>query len=123
MQSFERRSHAVLGEGVLETKEGLKSVWPETSIKGGAIEHGTEGITDGLMRAFDGTILVGSISTSRTEGIRKLLSKEITYSWIMVEFTPLVQNDILVISSGGMTEEPSTKPIDGTALGNASSTV
>jgi hypothetical protein len=75
----------------------LKGVEPKAGIKIGPIQHGTEAIADGLVRTFHGAVLVRSIGSRGIDIIVEFLLEKGTDGRAVVQFTTLIEHDILVV--------------------------
>ena len=70
---------------------------PKARRKGRAKEHGTNGITDGLVSAFDRTILMGQIGTGGVDSIVEFFEERYNER-VVVELTTLVKDNIFVFN-------------------------
>jgi hypothetical protein len=60
------------GKCIFDAQMVVESIWPEARVKAGTRQHGRKSVADGLMGAFDGTILVQAIGSSRADVKTKL---------------------------------------------------
>ncbi len=74
--------HLIWGKGaasraerVGDSKEMLKRKGPKLGSEAGTGKHRTQGIADGLVGAFHGTVLVGGISASGTDIVAVLVEQ------------------------------------------------
>ena len=63
------------------------------------------------MGAFDGSILIGSVRTSRADVVA-VAFKEATYFWICVEFAALIKEDIFVRTMWGVGFKKVLEPVN-----------
>ena len=89
----------------------MECVGPKFWGKVSSEEDGSNRVGDSQVSAFDRSILVGSVCTSRSDVIA-VAFKEATHFWIFVEFATLVKVDIFVRAMGGMCFEEISKPVD-----------
>jgi hypothetical protein len=119
MATFEWGQGIILSrKGVLDTQICMKGVWPKLDVKIGAVEKGAKGSSNGLVCPFDWAILMGAISTSRSDFVTKLF-KKCTDFWIVVELASLVKKNVLSLDTGRVSKEPVMKPCEGSTLGDA----
>jgi hypothetical protein len=99
VRALKRRRGVIFArEGLLDTKIGMESIWPEFDIKIGAVEHGTKSVTNGLMCAFNWSILVGAVGAGGSNFVAKVFEKSSNF-WVIIEFATLIQEDILVLDT------------------------
>jgi len=80
-----------------ETK--IEGIRPETRVKVGTMEHGSESITDRLVGSLGGSILVGGIRSGRANSVAMLLKKS-THLGMTAEFTAKIHLSILAFRVG-----------------------
>ena len=91
----------------------MEGVWPKLGRQiGSTTKHGTQGITNSLMRAFTGAILMES---SRGSGFNKVarILKQLDNLLTMPQVTTPIQVNVLVrnISQKTMKDKPSIKNV------------
>jgi len=119
----ERGRYLILGwEGILDTEVVVKSIRPKFGIKVGAEEHGTDGIGDSEVCAFDRTILIRRVGTGGADFVSTTF-KELADLRVLVEFTTLVEVHILIRALRSMVFQEVTKPVDWRGFGDAGITV
>jgi hypothetical protein len=80
-------------DGIVEANVMMHGIGPKFDGQVGAVKHGHQGIGDGLMRAFTGTVLTGGICTSEFDCVASML-EQINNLPALTEFAPLVKTDI-----------------------------
>jgi hypothetical protein len=112
-----------VGECILTLEKSLKGVGPKFDRQIGTGKHATEGISNGLMCAFDGSVLIVSVSASWEDFITVFV-KEGSDFWVSVKLTTLIKVNVLVFCvGGGVATEPGIKPGERSSLGNACGTI
>jgi hypothetical protein len=123
MEPFKGRgSIAFARKCILDANVVVEGVGPKTGIKMGSQKHGAKSITDGLMSAFAGTILMRRVSAGGMDGIMKFFEEGANFG-IVVELASLVKNDVFVINVRGMGVKPFSKPKKRRALGDTGDAV
>jgi hypothetical protein len=79
----------------------LEGIRPKFGVKASTREHQVKGVTNGLMRPFHRTILVGGIGTCGTDVIA-ITFEEAANLGILVQFASLVKVDVFVVTRRGM---------------------
>ena len=106
MAAFVCRGGIVLArKGILDAQVVMEGIGPKAGVKASTREHSVESITNGLIGAFDRSILVGTVGSSSANGIAKLLKKGANF-WIVVKFPALVEIDVLIGDARGVTQQP-----------------
>jgi hypothetical protein len=118
-----RKSVGFAWESVFDAEVMMEHKWPEKSIETSTREHDMKGITNGLVGSFDASILMRTIRASGANTIAKLFEHRIDFR-ILVEFSALVEVDILVGNARRIAEdEPVVKPHDRCTFGNVGSPI
>ena len=107
------------GNGVVDPEVVMEAVWPKLRFQVSTNEHSADGIGKGDVTTFHRAILVGSISTSGTNVIAKMLAK-LLHIRVVVQFTSLVKKNTFVAATRGMFLQEMPEPVDRGSLGDAS---
>jgi hypothetical protein len=97
-------------------------IGPKTRIKIGTRQEGTQRVADGLMSAFNRTVLMGRIGASRINIVSKFL-KESTDLWAVVKFTTLIHVNVLVGNLWRVAREPLSEPVNRGTFGDVNGAV
>ena len=103
---FLRRSKRISDAKVM--KEG---VWPEFDIKSSTFKESTNMITNRLVSAFDGSILMERIGSSRMDLVVPV-GKGISDICIGIELSTLIKVDILILTSWTILEKKLIEPFN-----------
>jgi hypothetical protein len=108
--AFEGRRCVIFArESIFDSKMSKEGVGPKFDIKVGTVEHGSKRITNRLVSAFNGSILVGTISTSDTDFVAKTFEEGADLG-VVVEFPALVEHDVLTSNTRRVSEKPVLEP-------------
>ena len=100
----------------------MEGIRPKLDIEASTVQHGANGICNCAMGAFNGSVLIGRISSCGSNLIPKRLEKFLNFR-VAVKFTPLIHEDVLVRDVWIMIREELPQPFNRRGLGDTSITV
>jgi hypothetical protein len=103
-----------MDSNIVQAKPMMEGIRPELGRQIGATKHGTQCITNSLMRTFTGAILTGSSGGSGFNKVARML-KQADNLLTMSQVTTLIQANVLIgnVSRKTMKDKPSIKKIKG----------
>jgi hypothetical protein len=118
VETFEsRRAIAFGGKAVFDADVVVKGEGPKTGTKSRTSEHGTEGIANGLVSPFNGSVLMGRVGASGVDGVIKFFKKR-DDEGVAIEFPSLVEDSIFVVNVRRVFGKPGAKPVERGTFGD-----
>ena len=87
----------------------MERIRPEFDVEIGTVKERADGISDSKMRAFNRAVLIGGVGTCGAHFVFEALEETADFR-VMVEFSALVQVDVLTRRTGRMVLEKVLKP-------------
>lgn len=103
-------------ERIINAKPMLEGIRPEMNVKIGSSEHSSHRIGDKKVASFNRTILIRSVGTSGTNVISKLVLSDFG---VGIQFSTLIENNVFVLTVGGISSEEFVKPANQRCFGNS----